>query len=100
MRVLAHIHTYNDADIIDRTVECLLQQTRPVDGILVVDNASTDETLARSSIKYARVVRHSENQGTSGTVYTGMQFALENSYDWIWVFDADSNPEPDALEKL
>jgi len=67
---------------------------------LVVDNASTDETLARSSIKYARVVRHSENQGTSGTVYTGMQFALENSYDWIWVFDADSNPEPDALEKL
>ena len=37
MRVLAHIHTFNDADIIDRTIESVLKQTRPVDGILVVD---------------------------------------------------------------
>ena len=35
MRVLAHIHTFNDADIIDRTIEAVLRQTRPVDGILV-----------------------------------------------------------------
>src|SRR5229473_6627927 len=34
VRVLAHIHTFNDADIIDRTIETLLRQTRPVDGIL------------------------------------------------------------------
>ena len=100
MRVLAHIHTFNDADIIDRTIEAVLRQTRPVDEILVVDNASTDGTLERPSLKNATVLRHPENLGTSGAVHRGIRFALEQDYDWIWVFDADSVPEPDALEKL
>jgi GT2 family glycosyltransferase len=100
MRVLAHIHTFNDADIIDRTIETVLRQTRPVDEILVVDNASTDGTLDQPAVKRATVLRHPENLGTSGTVITGMQFALERDYTWIWVFDADSAPEPDALERL
>jgi GT2 family glycosyltransferase len=100
MRVLAHIHTFNDADIIDQIIEMVLRQTRPVDGILVVDNASTDGTLERPSIKHASVIRHTENLGTSGAVHSGFRFALEHGYDWVWVFDADSIPEPDALEKL
>jgi len=54
MRVLAHIHTFNDADIIDRTIESVQRQTRPVDGILVVDNASTDGTLDRPSLNTPR----------------------------------------------
>jgi GT2 family glycosyltransferase len=100
MRVLAHIHTYNDADVIDRTIEALLQQTRSVDGILVVDNASTDATLKQPSLQHATVLCHHENLGTSGTIITGMQFALEHGYDWIWILDADSTPEPEALERL
>ncbi len=100
MRVLAHVHTFNDADIIEGTIASVLQQTRPVDGLLLVDNASTDGTLDQPSLKHATVMRHSENRGTSGAVVTGMRYALERGYDWIWLFDADSNPEPDALEKL
>jgi rhamnosyltransferase len=100
MRVLAHIHTFNDADIIDGTIAAVLRQTRPVDGILVVDNASTDGTLDRPSLKQTTVLRHPENLGTSGAVHSGFRFALEQGYDWIWLFDADSQPEPDALEKL
>jgi rhamnosyltransferase len=100
MRVLAHIHTFNDADIIDRTIAALLAQTRPVDGIVVVDNGSTDATLAQPSLKHATVLRHPENLGTSGAIVTGMNFALEQGYDWVWVFDADSTPEPEALERL
>ena len=100
MRVLSHIHTFNDADILDQTIEALLRQTRPVDGILVVDNASTDGTVERISMKEATVLRHGNNVGTSGAVVTGLRFALEHGYDWTWVFDADSVPEPDALQKL
>jgi GT2 family glycosyltransferase len=100
MSVLAHIHTFNDADIIDRTIEAVLLQTRPVNGILVVDNASTDGTLERPSLKHATVVRHPENLGTSGAVASGFRFALEQDYDWIWILDADSLVRPDALEKL
>jgi GT2 family glycosyltransferase len=100
MRVLAHVHTFNDADIIDQAIAALLRQTRPVDGILVVDNASTDGTLDRPMLANAFVVRHEDNSGTSGAIVTGMRFALKHDYDWIWIFDADSIPEPDALEKL
>src|SRR5690242_6490039 len=100
MRVLAHIHTFNDADIIDKTIEAVLRQTHAVDGILVVDNASSDGTLDQPSLKHATVLRLPENTGTSGAVHVGMQFALDHDYDWIWVFDADSVPERDALEKL
>ncbi|MGH8512949.1 MAG: glycosyltransferase, partial [Gammaproteobacteria bacterium] len=100
MRVLAHIHTFNDADIIDGTIEAVRRQTRAVDEILVVDNASTDGTLDQPSVQYAKVLRHRENLGTSGAVVTGMRFAMEHGYDWIWVFDADSTPDPDALQAL
>ena len=100
MRVLAHIHTFNDADIIDRTIAAVLGQTHAVDEILLVDNASSDDTLEQPLIKKTTVLRHAENQGTSGAVYSGVRYALEHDYDWIWVFDADSIPEPDALEKL
>ena len=100
MRVLAHIHTFNDADIIDRTIAAVRRQTRPVDDILVVDNASTDGTLEQPSLKHVTVLRHPENRGTSGAIESGFRFALERDYDWIWIFDADSVPEPDALEKL
>ena len=100
MRVLAHIHTYNAVDTIDRAIESLVRQTRPVDRILVVDDASTDGTLDRPGLKHATVLRHSENLGTSSAIITGMRFALEHNYDWIWVFDDDSAPEPDALERL
>ena len=100
MRVLAHIHTFNDVNIIDQTIESVLKQTRPVDALLVVDNASSDGTLDRPSLKHATVIRHQKNQGTSGAIAAGMRYALEHNYDWIWVFDADSMPEPDALEKL
>jgi GT2 family glycosyltransferase len=46
------------------------------------------------------VLRHAENLGTSGAVHAGFRYALDHEYDWIWVFDADSHPDPDALEKL
>lgn len=100
MRVLAHIHTFNDADIIDRTIEAVRRQTRPVDEILVVDNGSRDDTLRQPSLRYATVLRHPENLGTSGSVRTGFAYALKHGFDWIWIFDADSLPEPDALERL
>jgi GT2 family glycosyltransferase len=65
-----------------------------------VDNASSDGTLERPSLKNATVLRNPENLGLSGAIITGMQFAIEHDYEWIWILDADSAPEPDALEKL
>src|SRR5439155_8478900 len=99
-RILAHIHTFNDADIIDRTIASVRTQTHLVDEIIVVDNASRDATLDQPSVKHATVLRQAVNGGTSGAVHAGLRYALDHDYDWTWVFDADSLPDPDALEKL
>jgi rhamnosyltransferase len=100
MRVLGHIHTMNDASVLEQLLEALRRQTRPADAILIVDNASTDGTLDRTFPENVTIIRNPENLGTSGTVQFGCAYALEHDFDWVWLFDADSVPEPDALEKL
>ena len=100
MRILAHMHTMNDAAVIEQLLEGLRRQTRPLDALMIVDNASTDATLDRAFPETVTIIRNSENQGTSGPVRMAFARALEHGFDWVWIFDADSVPEPDALEKL
>ncbi len=100
MRILAHMHTMNDAAVIGQLLDGLLRQTHPLDAILIVDNASIDNTLDRPFPENATIIRNSKNQGTSGPVRTAFAYALEHNFDWVWIFDADSVPEPDALGRL
>jgi GT2 family glycosyltransferase len=100
MRVLAHIHTMNDAAVIDQLLDALQRQTRPPDAILIVDNASTDGTLDRAFPESVTIVRNSVNLGTSGAVHIGLSYALQHQFDWAWIFDADSVPESDVLGNL
>ena len=100
MRVLGYIHTFNDDDVIDLSLAALRRQTRPLDKIIIVDNGSTDATLDRQFPADITVIRHGENLGTNGSVRTGLRYALDHGYDWAWLFDADSAPEPDALRQV
>jgi GT2 family glycosyltransferase len=100
MRVLGYVHTFNDQHVIERALRALMDQTYRLETIVLVDNASTDDTLNRSFPENVTVIRHPVNTGTSGAVATGLQQALQHGYDWLWVVDADSVPRPDALEKL
>lgn len=100
MRILGHVHSFNDEDVIDRSLSALLKQTYPLDHIVLVDNGSTDGTLLRQFPENVTVIRHPENRGTSGAVITGLQYAINQGYDWIWLFDADTAPHCDALERL
>jgi rhamnopyranosyl-N-acetylglucosaminyl-diphospho-decaprenol beta-1,3/1,4-galactofuranosyltransferase len=100
MRVLTVIITFNDAAVIGQALEGLRRQTRPSDAIVIVDNASTDGTLDQNFSDTVIIFRNSKNLGPSGAVRVGFAFAFENGFDWTWVLDADSVPEPEALEKL
>src|SRR5207248_11426032 len=100
MRVLAQLHTFNEADVIDQALDRLQRQRRKPDAIIIVDNGSTDRTLDRTFPDWVTVIRHATNLGTSGTVRTGFAYAVTQEFDWIWILDADSVPEPDALENL
>jgi GT2 family glycosyltransferase len=99
-RVLGHIHTYNEAPVIDRSLGALRAQTHPVDGILLIDNASTDGTVDRSFPSGVEVIRFAENRLTSDPIIEAMRYAEKHGYDWIWVLNGDTAPRPDCLEKL
>jgi GT2 family glycosyltransferase len=100
MRVLGHIHTYNEGRVIDRSLAALLGQTHPVDEVLLVDNASTDDTLDRVHRKRVKVVRFEDNRMTSDPVICAMEHALTNGYDWVWILNGDTAPRPECLAKL
>jgi rhamnopyranosyl-N-acetylglucosaminyl-diphospho-decaprenol beta-1,3/1,4-galactofuranosyltransferase len=100
MRVMAYVHTFNDADVIDGALHAILHQTRPPDDILLVDNASTDGTLDRIFPQQVNVIRNTTNLGSCGAIGIGLSHALEHGFDWMWLLDADSAPEPEALARL
>lgn len=98
MRILGYIGSYNE--VVEKPLRALLAQTRPLDEILVVDNGSTEEVSCGPLPENVAVVRNSLNLGPSGAIRRGFQYGLDRGHDWMWIFDADSAPRPDALQKL
>lgn len=94
---------YNAINVLPRQIDALLRQTRSLREIVVVDNASNDGTAAMLAERYPQVtlLRMSENLGQAGGWSAGLSYAaLQKQHDWIWTFDNDSVPAPEALETL
>jgi rhamnosyltransferase len=100
MKILGSILSYNDAETIDHAVQALLGQCYPLGEVLIVDNGSTDGALCRVFPKEVAVIQNQVNLGPSGSFTAGLRYALAKGYDWIWILDADSLPQKDALERL
>jgi len=101
-RICAVVVTFNRKALLEECLTALLNQTKPLDEIIVVDNASTDGTGELMETKFAHVtyVKLSENIGGGGGFHEGMKLAYEKGYDWIWVMDDDGIPKADALQRL
>jgi GT2 family glycosyltransferase len=94
---------YNGAAGLQLQMDALIRQTRPLQEIIVIDNASTDGTNALLASKYPQVtVLHMpENLGVGGGFAAGLAHAaIKNRHDWIWMFDQDSVPADNALESM
>ena len=104
MESIASITTaFNAAHILPRQIDALLAQSRPLQEIIVVDNASTDGTSAMLAERYPQVtvLRLEKNVGASGGWAAGLKYAaLEKKHDWIWNFDDDSVPRLSTLSSL
>lgn len=86
MRVVAVVPAHHEAPVIGTVVKEL---GRFVDGVLVVDDGSTDTTAARAKNAGAHVIRHCVNRGQGAALQTGIRWALQNDADVIVTFDAD-----------
>jgi GT2 family glycosyltransferase len=96
--------TYNRSGLLDRMLAGLAAQTRRPDIVLVVDNASTDDTravLARhEGALPLRVTTTESNLGGAGGFHLGVRQAWEGGWDRIWLMDDDVVPAPDCLAVL
>ena len=103
VRVVAVVVAYNRRELLAAALDGLLAQTRPVDAVLVVDNASDDGSgdVARGHPVGPEVVVLPRNTGGAGGFAAGLAHAvLALSADLVWLMDDDTVPTPSALEHL
>ena len=106
MKIAAVIVTYNRLNLLKEVIEAFDGQTRMPDYIVVVNNASTDETdvylndwsKKTTSGQKKIVITTEENLGGSGGFYIGTEKALSLGADWIWVSDDDAIPSENVFE--
>ena len=73
-------------------------------NIIVVDNASTDDsvTAIKEHFPNVNLIVNSENLGGTGGFNTGIKYVLEatDKYKYIWLLDNDAVVEKDTLIEL
>lgn len=96
------VPVYNVGDYLERCMDSVLSQTYPNFEVVLVDDASTDQSgavcdacAARDS--RVRAVRLSQNRGPSAARNEGIRRARGAYISFV---DADDRVEPDLLEKL
>src|SRR5690606_26904648 len=102
-RVVAVVVTWSRRDLRKLALGALRTQTRPVDDIVVIDNASSDGTAAMVAADFPDVdlVELRRNTGGAGGFAAGLEHALaHHKPDLLWLMDDDTVPEPTALEQL
>ncbi len=122
--IVAIVVTYNRPDGLLNCLKAIEDQTKKVDAVYIIDNASygttvrvlrdycyiktlpdinkqerqTDSTVYNGiKIHYLRLP---ENVGESGGLSEGLKFAQNNRYKWYWLLTDDCLPEDITLEEL
>lgn len=92
------IPTYNRAGLVAQTVQSALNQSIPFDEIIVVDDGSSDDTLAvLDSFGTAIRTISQRNQGVQAARNVGVQASHSK---WIAFCDSDDLLCPSYLEKM
>src|SRR4051794_32304698 len=89
------IPAYRRPGMVERALRSVLAQTRRPAEVIVVDDASGDDTGARAAALGARVITHERNSGRGATRNRGIAAA---SQDWIALLDCDDEWLPRHLE--
>jgi glycosyltransferase involved in cell wall biosynthesis len=98
--------TYNRSGLLSRLLESIIAMDPKPGHVVVVDNASTDDTTEvvesfRERLGTELVYRRMEtNTGGSGGFSEGMRVAHDLGSEWIWLMDDDVEVISDGLAKM
>lgn len=95
--VVAIIPAYNEAG----SLANVISETAPyVDDVIVVNDASTDETEAVAREHADGVITHLKNTGVGGAVHTGYMAAIRDDYDIVIQIDGDGQHDPSYIPEM
>lgn len=105
-KIVAVVVTYNRKELLLECLDSIFRQTIPIDKLILIDNASSDgskEALYKAGyfnnekFEYHRM---ESNIGCTGGFDCAYKYALDESFDWLWMMDDDAIPSKDCLEEL
>jgi phosphohistidine swiveling domain-containing protein len=99
LKTLVFVPVFNE----EQTVKGVLEQIQEYTSadILVVNDGSTDDSLARiTESNVAYVISHERNMGAGAALISGFKFAVEQDYDVVVTLDADGQHEPRYINDL
>ncbi|MFF7454744.1 glycosyltransferase [Kitasatospora sp. NPDC008115] len=85
---------YNDSRTVDLCLASVLAQSHPAVEVIVVDDASTDDSAARAAAHPVTLVRAERNGGPGASRNLGVRHATG---DIVFFLDADLAMHPDAV---
>ncbi|AXY49998.1 glycosyltransferase family 2 protein [Rhodococcus ruber] len=102
-RIVGVVVTHRRREQLAQSLKVLSTQTRPLDHLVVVDNA--DEAAVRELVESCPLptsyLGSKHNLGGAGGFALGMLYALSLGADRVWLADDDGRPEgPDVLATL
>ena len=94
--VVAVVVTYNRRQLLETTLRGITSGTVQPAAVVIVDNASTDETADFLASYDGPVptdtIRLQQNLGGAGGFVVGMERAvLDHAADYVWIMDDDTN---------
>jgi GT2 family glycosyltransferase len=101
-RITVVVCNFNKADFLMKAVASVKASRGVRCDVIVVDNASTDDSVPRLAAEHpdVEVVRLPENVGGSGGFGRGMREATDRSAPYVLLLDNDASLAPDTLEQL
>lgn len=100
-RLLVIIISYNSMKWAKRCYDSLRASTVECD-VITIDNKSTDGTLEyiRENYPEVKVVENNSNLGFGQANNIGLQKAIDEGYDFVYLLNQDAWVMPDTFEKL
>lgn len=100
--VWAVVVHFNGEEWIRNCLQSLCSSTLPV-KVAVIDNASTTQAgidIIQSEFPQITFIQSKENAGFGRANNIGMQLAVDNHADFVFLLNQDAWIEPDTIEKL
>jgi len=77
--------------------EVVRKTKKYADFVLVIDDASSDNTKSVAEDNGAFVIRNSVNLGKADALKIGFKYAQDNNFETIALLDGDGQHDPDEL---